>query len=56
MGCEKLFSRVWGSQSAADVSPALFSAMNKWQGVLFFKHELSWLLLVSKNNVYIINK
>ena len=40
-------SSVWDSQSAADASLALFSSMNKWQGVLFLKCELSKLLHVS---------
>ena len=29
------------SQSAADASIALFSAMNERQGIVFLKHELS---------------
>ena len=37
----KIFTCVWGSQSAAGTSLALFSAMNEWQRVLFLKRELS---------------
>ena len=41
------------SQSAADMSLALFGAMNGWQCVLFLKHELNRVLLVRNNHVYI---
>ena len=44
------------SQSAADMSLALFGAMNGWKCVLFLKHELSRVLLVSNNHAYIKKK
>jgi len=43
-----IFSRVWDSQSAADMLLALFSAMNEFQRVLILKRQLSRLLLLSK--------
>jgi len=33
------FVRVRDSQSAVDMSVALFSAMNEWQPIPFLKHE-----------------
>ena len=36
---------VWGSQSDADMSLALFSAMDEWQRVLLLKRELIRLLV-----------
>ena len=41
------------SQSATDMSLALFGAMNGWKCILFLKHELSRVLLVRNNHVYI---
>ena len=50
------FSRgCWDGQSAAYVSLAIFSAMNEWQRVLFFKRELSRLHRVCKVLI-LINK
>ena len=60
---QKLYHHMWKimiivceSQSAADMSLALFGAMNGWQWVLFLKHELNRVLLVRNNHVYIKNK
>ena len=57
---QKLYHHMWKimiivceSQSAADMSLALFGAMNGWQCVLFLKHELNRVLLVRNNHVYI---
>lgn len=44
---QNVIPRVWDSQTAADMSLALFSA-NEWQYVLFLKSELRQLLLVIK--------
>ena len=44
------------SQSAADMSLALFGAMNGWKCVLFLKHELQVGFFLLVNHVYIKKK